>query len=820
MSITFPFRLLLLFCLMAIQLQAQNAASNILLDLEKLQHFRRVLYIAAHPDDENTRAIAWFSKGRHAHTAYLSLTRGDGGQNLIGPELGPALGLIRSHELLQAREIDGGLQFFTRALDFGYSKTPTESFDFWGKREILADVVFVIRQFKPDVIVTRFPPDKRAGHGHHTASAMLAIEAMDLAANKSAFPEQLSIVETHQTQAVYWNTSRWWVGGLDTVAPVDPKIFDADIGGYSPILGVNYTELGSLARSQHKSQGFGVSIDRGLSMEYFENLAGKTYDKDFWEKENLTWDAFAGPAIAFQVEQVCSNFNPRQPQLSVAALVDLYNAIQVLPESFWKKEKSQLVQNLILKCAGVYLDARTPSFAAPARSQIEIDVNVMARSGVPVKWKQVAINAASTNLNLDLENNIRAKATLAVQLPDTITNPYWLAQPAFGGRYNVAAGPLVGKPKNDPALTAVVELEIFGSLFKINVPVVHIWSDRVNGEQQRDFLITPQATANFDAENYVFAQQKPQQVGVRVKAFEARYSTQISLDVPAGWQVTPATIPLTIRNAFEEQVVYFEVTPPNAESQGTLRPRLSNQPRTWAFKELRYEHLPILNWFETAEAPIVRVMTQIHAGKVAYIHGAGDDVDRAIKQMGFEVEVLDERAIAKTDLAQYKAIVLGIRAYNTNQWLPAYHQKFLDYIQQGGNMVVQYNTATQDLITNEIGPYKFRIARDRVTEENAVPKLITPNHPIWNTPNRIAAQDFNGWVQERGLYFADEWAPELMPMISWSDKDEPARSGGLLFGRYGKGSFVYTGISFFRQMPAGVPGPYRILANMLSYEGE
>ena len=811
---------ILFCCLMAVSIQAQNSTADILLDFEKLQNFRRVLYIAAHPDDENTRAIAWFSKGCHAHTAYLSLTRGDGGQNLIGPELGPALGLIRSHELLQARAIDGGTQYFTRALDFGYSKSPEESFDFWGKQEILADVVFVIRQFKPDVIVTRFPPDSRAGHGHHTASAMLAIEAFNLAANKSAFPEQLALVSPHQPQAVYWNTSRWWVGGLDTIAPTNPDIFDADIGGFSPLLGVNYTELGSLARSQHKSQGFGVSIDRGRSMEYFERLAGKAFDKSFWEAEDLNWDKFGGPILAKQIEDVANNFQAHNPAASVSGLVAIYKVVKELPDSFWKSEKLRLLQDLIVKCAGIYLDARTPKFAAPISSKIDVDVNVMVRNPIPVKWQSVKINSHQKNLDLLLEHNIRSKSVLEVSLPSPITNPYWLERPALGGRYDVAPGKLVGKPKNDPALSALVSLEILGTILEIKVPVVHIWSDRVNGEQQRDFLITPPATANFDAVNYVFAQQKSQRIGVRVKAFQANYFTKVSLKAPLGWKVEPTSISLNMRDAFEEQVVYFEVTPPSNESKGLLQPILSGITQTLSFNELQYSHLPMLNWFEPSEAPVVRVITQINEGKVAYIHGAGDEVDKAIAQMGFQVDILDEKTLAKTDLTQYRAVVLGIRAYNTNKWLPAYHQRFLSYIEQGGNLIVQYNTATQDLITNEIGPFKFRIARDRVTEENAVPNLLSAEHPVWTTPNRIAAQDFDGWVQERGLYFADEWAPEFMPLVSWSDKGEPARAGGLLFARYGKGSFMYTGISFFRQMPAGVPGAYRILANMISYEGK
>jgi LmbE family N-acetylglucosaminyl deacetylase len=807
-----------LFCGRAV---AQPTASgNIQADIQKLANFRRVLYIAAHPDDENTKAISWFSKGRHAHTAYLSLTRGDGGQNLIGPELGAALGLIRTYELMEARAIDGGTQFFTRAVDFGYSKTARESFEIWGHREVLSDVVHVIRKFKPDVIVTRFPPDHRAGHGHHTASALLAIEAFELAGRADAFPEQLPDLTPHQPQAVYWNTSRWWVAGLDTVAPTNPDLFAADIGGYSPFLGVNFNELGSLARSQHKSQGFGVSIERGRSIEYFERLKGAAFENDFWENETLNWESFAGIAADNLIVQIERQFQAAQPQAIIPDLIALHGLVQKLPNSFWKSEKLTEIEDLIWKCAGMHADARVDNWFKTPGQSCEVTAQILARNEVTAIWKSFSVNGVRKLPNQTLETNIRAIHELEAAVPNNLSMPFWLAKP-FSGLFDVRDRALFGAPINPPALEATLIININGLDLTRKLPVRYIWSDRVHGEQIRDLLVTPTATATMDAPTYVFTSDKAATVGIRVKAFQNRYNGKVRLNLPPGWKSEPTEHLISMREALEERTFFFQVTPPPTASEVTIGPILSNLPEGGAvrsFTEIRYEHLPILNDFPKSEAKFVRVMADIRPGKVAYIHGAGDEVDRGLTQLGFEVEILNERTLAQADLSKYIAVVMGIRAYNTNHWLTFYHDKLMQFVQNGGNLMVQYNTATRDLVDAPIGPYPFRIARDRVTEENAPATMLSPEHPIWNIPNQIQQQDFDHWVQERGLYFADEWAPEMKALLSWHDQDEPPRTGGLLVARYGNGLFIYTGISFFRQIPAGVPGAFRLLANLISYE--
>jgi LmbE family N-acetylglucosaminyl deacetylase len=812
--------LLALFLTLGTLCGQASSSGDIQAAIDKLAHFRRVLYIAAHPDDENTKAISWFSRGRHAHTAYLSLTRGDGGQNLIGPELGPNLGLIRTYELMAAREIDGGQQFFTRAVDFGYSKTAEESLNIWGHRDILHDVVYVIRKFKPDVIVTRFPPDKRAGHGHHTASALLALEAFDLAADPNAFPEHLRTLDVHQVQAVYWNTSRWWVAGLDTVAPVNPDLFAADIGGYSPVLGINFNELGSLARSQHKSQGFGVSIERGRTLEYFERLKGKAFDSDFWEAEEMTWEAFAGPSAAALMEAILSEYNPRMPHASLESLVALRKSVAGLPDNFWKHVKIEEIDNLIWHCAGLFADARSDAWFQTPGAPLEIEVQMLARNPISVHWKSMKCQGAHAATNQVLETNIRAIHRMESTVPKEITTPYWLKKP-FKGRYDVSDAAYLETPINRPTLEVQVNFDLLGESFSRMLPVRHVWSDRVHGEQQRELLVTPTATATFDATTYVFTSEKPVTIGVKVKAFQKRYNGKLRLDLPSGWHAVPKEHLLSMTDPLEERTLFFEVTPPKQADLIAVKPILNNLPEgtsVRSFTELAYEHLPLLNHFPEASASFVRVVANIRPGKVAYIHGAGDEVDRGLMQMGFEVDILNEKGLAQANLNDYIAVVMGIRAYNTNHWLTFYHDKLLKFVENGGNLIVQYNTATRDLVDAPIGPYPFRIARDRVTEENAKATILNPEHPIWHKPNHIGQTDFDGWVQERGLYFADEWAPEMKTLISWHDQDEPPRAGGLLFARYGKGSFVYTGISFFRQIPAGVPGAFKILANIVSYE--
>lgn len=807
-----------------------QSSSEIQKEIQRLNEFKKVMYVAAHPDDENTRVIAWLSRGRNAYVRYLSLTRGDGGQNMIGTELGAELGILRTQELLAARRIDGGSQAFTRAVDFGYSKTADETIELWDKRKVLGDVVRAIRTFKPDVIVTRFPPDDRGGHGHHTASAMLAIEAFDLAGSDTAFVDQLDLLDTWQPQSIYWNTYSWrWDPNLDSLATHDPRYFKQDVGGYDPYLGVSYNELASLARSQHRCQGFGVSISRGEAYEYFQHLDGEMLESDLLENIDRSWESLGGTSAMQQlVQSIASEFDPQDPAGSLPKLLELRQALSVSDmEDHWREIKLAEVDELIAMCSGLHAEATSENYSEVAGSMPDVNFRIMPRSVDDLVLTKISYRSfpnGEGDLSFDsfpriLLRNEYAEFEYFLLGARMISQPYWLRQP-FTTTYSVEHKSLIGMPENPPEYLITFTLEYQNMPFEMTVPLDYRWSDRVDGEQRRPFVSSPKATAGFDEDVFIFADDSPNDVRVRVRSFKEDFSTSLGLDVPEGWSYEPEVVALDFDNKYEERVVTFSVYPPEDASEGILRPTLEfvEEP-VQQFSEIAYDHIPTQVVFGESRAKVVRLSLVIDPGKIGYIQGAGDEVDVAIEQMGFEVDRLTESDLAaKASLSEYQSIVIGIRAYNVHPWLLNYRDKLMKYVEEGGNLIVQYNTATRDLLTSDIGPYPLTLSRQRVTEEDAKASIIDPAHPYFNIPNKITAADFDGWVQERGLYFASDWDDHYQPLISWHDKDEPARIGGLLFAPYGDGSFTYVGISFFRELPAGVPGAFRILANILSYE--
>ncbi len=809
---------------------AQLSSSNIQKEMQRLNSFSKVLYVAAHPDDENTRVIAWLSRGKNAYTRYLSLTRGDGGQNMIGTELGAELGVLRTQELLAARRIDGGSQVFSRAVDFGYSKTADETIEFWEKRIVLGDVVRAIREFQPDIIVTRFPPDARGGHGHHTASAMLAIEAFSLAGSDTAFTDQLEQLTPWQAQSIYWNTYSWrWDPNLDSLATNDPRYFKQDIGGYDPHLGVSYNELASLARSQHRCQGFGMSIYRGETFEFFQHLDGEMIESDLLEGVNRDWEsAGATDKIDGLAQSIQSEFNPASPEESLPMLLSLRSEIAISDmDAHWKHIKLEEVDHLIQLCSGLFAEATTGSFSEVTGREVEASLRLIPRTtdemvltGVSyLKDGEGVGEMSDVSFPIQLDRNRYAELEATIPANSQISQPYWLRAP-FNRTYQVDVEEWIGLPENPPVNEIVFHLEYQNIAFQLAVPLDYRWSDRVDGEQRRPFVSSPEATATFEEDVFIFAKNEPVEVRVRVKSFEDSLETEVGLEVPEGWTYEPKGIALNFQSQYEERVVTFRVTPPDEASEGDVRPTFSNiDSPVQKFSEIAYEHIPTQVIFGESSARVVRLSLEINPGTIGYIEGAGDEVAIAIKQMGFEVEVINETDLAtSSDLSKYKAIVIGIRAYNVHPWLLNYRERLMNYVASGGHLVMQYNTATRDLLTSELGPYPFSLSRERVTEEDAEAMILDDEHPFFTTPNAISSADFDGWVQERGLYFANEWDDSYQPLISWHDRNEPGREGGLLFATYGDGGFTYTGISFFRELPAGVPGAFRLLANILSHE--
>src|SRR5712692_1839039 len=807
----------------------QPDAAKILQDLERLSVVGNVLYVAAHPDDENTRLLAYLGNEKHLRAAYLSVTRGDGGQNLIGAEQGPLLGLIRTQELLAARTIDGAEQFFTRARDFGYSKTPKETLEIWGKDEVLADMVWVIRRFKPDVIITRFPVEEGETHGHHTASTMLAVEAFHAAADPTFHPEQLKHVSVWQAKRVVWN--RFFFNG----PPKEPEAegFKLDVGVYNPLLGTSYPEMAAQSRSMHKSQGFGVSATRGPALEYFRNLEGARTSQGLFEGVDLTWARVPGSKkLSDLLVRVRQQYQVESPHSIIPVLLEARAELQAMPDHPWKQSKDQELVDLILSCAGVWAEAYAADFAIAPGGEIKVTASAINRSPTAIELREVQFvpgPKVEVHHSLPLNQPQLVEKTFSVPVSAELSNPYWLSQPPERGKYPAPDPTLIGLPEQ-PAPIRVEFLFSFGPrTLRITRPVAYKWTDPVAGERYRPVEIVPPVMINPSSSVLMFPDRKPKDLRVLLKAGMADATGVLRSELSGGWTAEPAELPFTLKKKGDEQELQIRLHPPangslsrSDSSISSLRLVAENQGRkvSKGFRQIEYPHIPIQTLFPESTVKLVRLDLKKNKSKIAYIAGAGDEVPEALRQVGYEVTVLDDATLRTQPLAPFEAIVVGVRAYNVNERMPFYHRKLMKYVSDGGTMVVQYNTNNWiSRIPVEIGPYPFQISRDRVTDEDAPATFEAPHHPLLLRPNKLTEMDFAGWVQERGLYFASKWDERYQTVLSMHDPNEPPKRGGLLAVRYGKGAFVYTGLAFFRQLPAGVPGAYRLFANLIAYGG-
>lgn len=804
------------------QAPASVSSAEVLHKLKKLNVLGSVLYIAAHPDDENTRLITHLSNEKLYNTGYLSITRGDGGQNLIGPEIREELGIIRTQELLQARRTDGGVQFFTRANDFGYSKNADETFNIWDKEQVLADMVWVIRKFRPDVMITRFPPDERAGHGQHTASAILAEEAFTAAADPKRFPEQLKYVEVWQPKRLLWNTGVWSFGSQAEFDKYVDKLLKVDVGGYNPLLGKSYGEIAAASRSMHKSQGFGASASRGTSLEYLQHTLGDKTDKDLLEGVNTTWARVkGGDKVEKLIQKAIDNYKPTEPATIVPALLAARKELQKLPDSYWKNLKTEAINELIQDATGLYLEIAASDFSAAPGQSLAFNIEAINRSATPVTINAINYSFAKkdTTLQRQLPHNDPVKYSTTIKLPATMAyaQPYWLRKPGTLGMFAVDGFEDIGKPENDPAAQVTFSLTIAGEPLQVTVPVVYKRTDPVDGEVYRPFIVTPPVFVNVAEGVYMFADQEPKQVNVRVKAGKANVAGNVRLNLPKGWKAEPATIAFNLQTKGAEQNVAFIVTPPKGQHETQLQAvaTIDGKNYSYSLDEINYSHIPAQTTFPDATAKIVKLDLKKNGEKIGYIMGAGDDIPTSLRQIGYDVTMLRDSDMRLNYLQQFDAIILGVRAYNTIDRLKHHQPTLLEYVKNGGNLIVQYNT-NHALVLPNVGPYPLKLSRDRVTVEEAEVRFLKPNHPVLNTPNKITNKDFEGWVQERGLYFPNEWSPEYEAILSSNDPGEPARDGGLLVAKYGKGNYIYTGYSWFRELPAGVPGAYRLFVNLIS----
>ncbi len=817
------FVLLVLAMPLLAQKPQQPNAAEIQHQLKKLTVLGSALYIAAHPDDENTRLIAYLSNQELVRTAYISLTRGDGGQNLIGPEIRELLGLIRTNELLEARKVDGGIQFFTRANDFGYSKTPEETLRIWDKEQVLADLVYTIRQFRPDVLITRFAPAKYNydTHGHHSASAILAEEAFKAAGDPKRFPEQLKYVTVWQPKRLYWNTSTWFYSRQGVEMDTAGKL-KLDVGAYNPLLGCSYTELAAQSRSKHSSQGFGSAQVRGEEIEYLEYVAGDMAQNNVFDDVNTTWDRLPnGKAIGKLLNEVYAQYQPANPAASVGKLLEARKLLEALPKDYWRTIKLAEIDEVIKACLGLYLEAVAADEFLTAGQDFTVKLEAINRSGIDVKFNKAsfAFNSKDTLLNLNLANNKDITFSSTLKVPATIgtTQPHYLRQDGTVGMFKVDEQELRNKPMTEAPLQVLLHIEVAGQLLAYTLPILYKYTEPSKGEIYRNISITPPVTANLQDKVLVFGDGSGKKVSVSVKGWIDNVASEVSLKLPAGWKSVPATQKVQLGGKGSETVVEFEVVPPAGESNGELEVVVKTSMGLYNLSSviIDYPHIPRLVVFPKATAKLVRLDLKMKGQNIGYIAGAGDDVPSSLVQIGYQVTLLQGSDINLHNLRKFDAVILGVRALNTMDDLKFQMPIILEYSKVGGTVIVQYNTSHR-LVMEDFAPYKLKLSRLRVTEEDAEVRILEPTHPVLNTPNKITEEDFANWVQERGLYFPSEWAAEYKAILSCNDTGEPACDGSLLVAPYGEGYFVYTGLSFFRELPAGVPGAYRLFTNLIS----
>lgn len=806
------------------QAPKKHNAAEIKLMLKKLNVLGTALYVAAHPDDENTRLIGYLSNEKLYNTAYLAATRGDGGQNLVGPEIRELLGIIRTQELLAARRTDGSQQFFSRANDFGYSKNPEETFNIWDKEKVLADFVWVIRNYKPDVIITRFPENGGGGHGHHTASAILAREAFEAAANPEKFPEQLEHTQVWQPKRLLFNTHPFFYRRLgiemDTAA-----LSTLDLGTYNPLLGKSYPEIAALSRSMHKSQGFGATGSRGTQVEYFEHIMGEKAEKNMFDGIDDTWNRVeGGDKVGYHVENALNSFDMDNPSMIVSDLVKAYKALNGVTDSYWKEKKQAEIKEIIKACMGLYLEIKADNFAYTPGDTIKLSIESINRSDVTASLSSISISQLGVfTLNQKLTNNSPFNQDKIYVLPKGIqySTPYWLKQKGSLGMYYVSNQKLIGLPENRPALSSSFSISIEGTIFDYDIPVIFKRNDPVDGEVYRPLEITPPVFLNITEQVYVFGSENTKKIEVKVTAGSANVNGQVSLNLPRGWKYSPKSYDFNLSLKEEESTYSFEVTPPKGQNVGEVKAEAIVNEISYnrSIVRIDYDHIPMQTLFPEAVSKVVKIDLKKRGQNVGYIKGAGDEIPASLRQIGYNVWEMNDEDITADNLADLDALILGVRAYNTEKRLKIHQSKLMDYVQNGGTMIVQYNTSHR-LVMEEVGPYPLKLSRDRVTVEEAEMRILNKNHPLMTVPNKITEKDFEGWVQERGLYFPNEWDEKYEALISSNDPGETPKDGGLLVTQYGEGYYIYTGYSWFRELPAGVPGAYRIFTNMISLGNE
>jgi LmbE family N-acetylglucosaminyl deacetylase len=888
--------------------QELTGAPAIRFALDKLNVLGSVLMIGAHPDDENTGVITYLARGRKIRTGYLSLTRGEGGQNLLGNEQSEYLGALRTQELLAARRLDGASQYFTRAIDFGFTKTASETLAKWGHDKVLSDIVWVVRQQQPDVIILCFSGTPADGHGQHQVSAILGREAFDAAADPTKFPEQLKWVKPWQAKRIMQARftppggvpggppgangasgatgalngagsvptaatsttgppqagdgaqagagggrggpggpgapgnqagpgGRGGGGGRGGNGPVEGAI-NLPIGDYDPVLGRSYREISVASRSQHKSQAMVSAMSFGAQNNAMFVTGGAAAKDDLMEGVDTTWNRLPGGArIGELLARAQRDFDDLHPDKTVSVLLEARSLALELARSgqLWAEWKLDEIDHAIALCAGLRVEAQAGTFAYAPGATADLRLTAINRSKLPLTltgihvagWGDADADAKNKPLAYNVEEMVNLKLTVPKDRP--YSQPFWLRDPRDGDTYQINDQALIGRADTVPEVMVRFDLTVDGRPFSIVEPLHYRYADPSRDEFVRPVVVEPPVSVILPSQNFVIGIGTVRDISVLVRAMVPGQSGDLTFEIPPGWKVEPAKAAFDLKESGATQEVKFRLTPPASSGTGDFKvvARTQGGPQVaTAVNVIDYGHIPAQTIFETSGGKIAAVQLKVLAKHVGYVMGSEDKMPEAIRQLGATVDLLDEKALTTGDLRAYDAIVTGLRAYAVRADLRAAQNRLLDYVNGGGTLVVQYNRLDDRRISpsvteafDHMGPYPFVLSQgntQRVTEEDAPVRFLEPNSPVVRLPNVITQADFNGWIQERGTYFADTWDPKYQTPFETHDTGDKDLKGALLYTRYGKGAYIYTSFAWFREMPAGVPGAFRIFANLIS----
>lgn len=825
--------------------------------VEGLGTSARVLFIAAHPDDEDTQLITWLARGRHVETAYLSLTRGDGGQNLIGNELGEALGVIRTEELLAARGIDGGKQFFTRAFDFGFSKSAEETYAHWPHDSLLRDVVTVIRTFRPHVIISIFSGTPRDGHGHHQVAGLLAREAYDVSGDTMKVPRSATAGRGG------WTVQKFYRGAFFRNESATLRI---NVGEFDPVAGRSYSEIAAESRSQHKSQAFGSLQRKGVRFDFLAREATRAAapadaktEQSIFDGIDTTWvrfrDAVTTPLARAALDSLPAAFGEARqgldllhPDRSIPSLTHIERLLgnvcgpRDCNGTLSREEagrppgpQADLIASLdvakarvsaaLIQTAGMAVEATADReiWAIGEAVPVSIAVYNRGKRAVSLSAYGVRIDSGAAPADGERSVSIAPDSLLTVKSQVTLSAPsqaWWLASPRTGAIFSPRVLGVDERSRPLPAEVAL-QLEIDAVPFTARFPVVYRYADPIKGERNLPIAAAPAITVTLDRDIEYAPANSPLERPVRVhlrSAATAERDVEVSLRLPAGLvaDFAPRQVKLPPGAV---RTVTFAVRGRLAAGRHTLDAVATSDGQTFAsgYTAIEYDHIRTQRLYRPSTLGIEAVELSVPRGmRIAYINGVGDNVAPMLQQLGLDVTVVDPAALPRTDLSRFGAVVVGSRAYEASEALVANNARLLDYVRDGGTMVVQYGQ--YEMQNPGILPYPITLSRpaDRVTIEDAPVKVLAPNAGVLTSPNRISEGDFAGWVQDRSIYMPRTFDPKYASVLEMNDPGETPNKGGILVAPYGKGTYVYTTLAFFRQLPNGVPGAARLIVNLMA----